>query len=344
MYESTNDIFYCNFNKEKIIVNLYKSFNVFKKKCAIDLQIENENDINFYIKLNDEIKVEITNQQTYEDNILNETSINEVFCILNNNSKNKNNEQLISGSEEKLLSIIKNLEEKVNKLESNNIMILQKNKELENELSTLKTQFENYKNEIDNKFNNLKVEKRLENINIDEIKSNSTIDELKNQNQILKNEKNKTNIIKVETIAPKELEKDINFYSSKIKNNLDINFYSFEISSITKNLLKKTIDKNKNYIQIKIKLKNNGTIDFPTNCYLKSKSDDNESEFYIKDTIINNGEVVKINQIIDVTISLFFKNENIKNGVYFINFILYNNEIGNIGNEEKIEIPVVNEM
>ena len=69
---SDDDVFYCNFNGKKIIINLYEEFKVFKKQCAKYLKIENENDIKFYIKLSNDIKIEITNQEIYKDNILND--------------------------------------------------------------------------------------------------------------------------------------------------------------------------------------------------------------------------------------------------------------------------------
>ena len=334
---SDDDVFYCNYNGEKIIVNLYESFKTFKKQCAKALKIENTKDIKFYIKFND-IEVEITNQDIYEENILNDLSIKEVFCFLNNNSNNRNNEKRISDDEEKLLSIIKKLEERVNKLELNNNEILQKNKELENELSNLKNQFENYKKETNIRLNQLEIEKGKENVKfIEEIKNRSSNNELDIQIPIKENKK----INKIQTIEPKELENSYKTVEpSKINNIFNINFYSFAISLITKKISIDNIDKKKNCIKTTVKLKNNGTIDFPANCCLKNKSDDNESHFYIKDIIINNGDIVKINQIIDITIFLFLKNKNINNGVFFIYLILYNAQIGIIGKEEKLEIQL----
>ena len=338
---SDDDVFYCNFNGNKITINLYESFKVFKKQCAKDLKIGNENDIKFYVKLSDDIKIEIANQESYEDNILNYPSVNEVFCILDKNSNNRKKEKRITDYEGKLLSIIQKLEEKVNKLEFNNNEILQKNKELENQLSTLKNQFENYKKETDIKLNKLELGKELENINyMEEIKKTASSTQSNRQIPIIENEK-KINVIKIHTINPKGLENNYNdIYNSNINNNFQSNFYSFEISLISEKLLKNNIDKNNNYLKATAKLKNNGSSDFPSYCYLKSKSDDNESNFYIKDTIINNGEVVKINEIIEITLYLFFKNKNINNGLFYINFILYNDELGIIGKEEKMEIPL----
>ena len=339
---SDDDVFYCNFNGKKIIINLYEEFKVFKKQCAKDLKIENENDIKFYIKLSNDIKIEITNQEIYEDNILNDPSVKEVFCILDKNSNNKKKEKSITDYEGKLLSIIKKLEEKVNKLECNNNEILQKNIELENQLSTLKNQFEKYKKETDIKLNQLELRTGLETENyIEERKKIASSTNISNrQIPIIENEK-KINVIKIHTINPKGLENNYNdIYNSNINNNFQSNFYSFEISLISEKLLKNNIDKNNNYLKATAKLKNNGSSDFPSYCYLKSKSDDNESNFYIKDTIINNGEVVKINEIIEITLYLFFKNKNINNGLFYINFILYNDELGIIGKEEKMEIPL----
>ena len=83
---SDDDVFYCNYNGEKIIVNLYESFKTFKNQCAKALKIENTKDIKFYIKFND-IEVEITNQDIYEENILNDLFLLMKHLLLLHNAR-----------------------------------------------------------------------------------------------------------------------------------------------------------------------------------------------------------------------------------------------------------------
>ena len=107
--------------------------------------------------------------------------------------------------------------------------------------------------------------------------------------------------------------------------------------------LKSNYQGKKSPIKVNIKIKNNGIIPLPNGCVLKNKSKDDESDFIIMDTLFN-GEEIKPNQIFYATIFLFFKNNNdIKEGINILKFILYHEKFGQIGDEGLIQIEVVDE-
>jgi len=107
--------------------------------------------------------------------------------------------------------------------------------------------------------------------------------------------------------------------------------------------LKSNYQGKKSPIKVNIKIKNNGIIPLPNGCILKNKSKDDESDFIIMDTLFN-GEEIKPNQIFYATIFLFFKNNNdIKEGINILKFILYHEKFGQIGDEGLIQIEVVDE-
>ena len=140
---------------------------------------------------------------------------------------------------------------------------------------------------------------------------------------------------------------NINEINSIQYNNKNNNNYSCEFIKEDRTLVKlksNFVNKKKNNIRFEIKIKNNGIKNIPKNSKLKSKENDNESDLYIAETLINNGQEIKPNEIIDVTLYAFFKDpNNIKDKENYLKFILINDECGQIGNEEIIKIFILDE-
>ena len=275
--------------------------------------------------------------------------------------KNKNN------LKEQFNLILDKIENNFFRIEKNDknmkFIILDENNKIE--LNLLKK--ENYSNEL--------IELLLDEVNL--IKQNlfEEINKLKSELKI------KDNRIENLNARVNLLEKEIFCYDrdtyfeknkSKIINNTNLKYiteneeeefeYSFQetqfnINNPNQNNLscefiidKKTpINIKSNYqgkkspIKVNIKIKNNGIIPLPNGCILKNKSKDDESDFMIMDTLFN-GEEIKPNQIFYATIFLFFKNNNdIKEGINILKFILYHEKFGQIGDEGLIQIEVVDE-
>ncbi len=97
----------------------------------------------------------------------------------------------------------------------------------------------------------------------------------------------------------------------------------------------------KHTIKYKIKIKNTGYYPIPKSTL---KANLEKSDLAISDTLINNGEEILPNQIIDVTLYIFFKDSNnIKNGINCLYINLYDENDENIGNEGTIQIKIDDE-
>ena len=89
-----------------------------------------------------------------------------------------------------------------------------------------------------------------------------------------------------------------------------------------------------------MKVKNNGANIIPKKTEIISLENDDESQFYITDTMINNGNSIKTGEIIELTIFLFPK-DNIVIGNNNLTFKLKNQYFGIIGKENNINIYVI---
>jgi hypothetical protein len=67
---------------------------------------------------------------------------------------------------------------------------------------------------------------------------------------------------------------------------------------------------------------------------------DNESDLSIKETRVNKNDIINLNQVVDVTVYLFNKNKVIREGKHIFCFVLYNKQLGIIGEENEISIPI----
>ena len=91
-----------------------------------------------------------------------------------------------------------------------------------------------------------------------------------------------------------------------------------------------------------IKIKNNGINNIPKLSKLIAKKDD--SDLDMKDVLVNNGDEIKPNEIINVSIFAFLKDpNNIKTQENYLKFYLFNEDYGQIGNEGIIKICVLDE-
>ena len=343
-----NNIFY-NYNGEKKQILLYQQYNVFIYHMKKIIGIEKErNDLKLYIKLND-LSIDIFDQNTYEKYILNDSNSKEIFCEKVNSDKN------IKEDNKKLYDIINNLKDKIVQINSEKLEIVKKNKELENEKITLQNKFNDYKkeaNETINKLKNeiinltikLKKDKKDHNINFYKKKTPSG-NELDNQYLIPKNDN--TTFIITKT-GESEIEENMseNLIDSKKKetnknsliNSSNNKIYSFEYNLISYEL--KTNSKNHQYIKSIIQIKNNGSLILPQNCKIMNSPYNNESDLSIKETRVNKNDIINLNQVVDVTVYLFNKNKVIREGKHIFCFVLYNKQLGIIGEENEISIPI----
>ena len=88
--EILDDQLFCDCYGKQVIVNRYENYEIFINHCAKVLGIENIlNKIQWYIKLNDDIDLEIMNQKMYKEYILDDFTINNVFCVIKDSNIEK---------------------------------------------------------------------------------------------------------------------------------------------------------------------------------------------------------------------------------------------------------------
>ena len=93
---------------------------------------------------------------------------------------------------------------------------------------------------------------------------------------------------------------------------------------------------NKLPIRVIIKIYNDGKNQIPKQCDIISQSDSN---LFIIETLVNNGNVILPGQIIEVSLYIFFRDyNNIPLGISTLNIHLYNKNIGKIGENGQIKI------
>ena len=257
-----------------------------------------------------------TTSQNYEDE--NEKPIQRKKKIYNNNIIEK-----------------KNYENNNENNRYNNNIIEKKNYENNDENNRYNNNYDmdnnNYDEEEENVNQNYK--KNNPNNNYSEIKTPDN--ELNEQYHLNKN--SDYNIINNSTLTNNNLENDLN--KKEDKNNISFDFI------IDKRILLKIKSLylgKKHTIQYKIKIKNTGYYPIPKSTL---KSNFEKSDLGITDTLINNGEEILPNQIIDVTLFIFFKDSNnIKNGINYLYINLYDDENDEIiGNEGIIKIKIEDE-
>jgi serine protease inhibitor len=96
---------------------------------------------------------------------------------------------------------------------------------------------------------------------------------------------------------------------------------------------------NKLPIRVIIKLYNDGENIIPKQCNILSQSDSN---LFIIETLVNNGNVILPGQIIEVSLYIFFRDyNNIPLGISTLNIHLYNKNIGKIGENGQIKINIL---
>ena len=120
--------------------------------------------------------------------------------------------------------------------------------------------------------------------------------------------------------------------------------HDFSYIFSTEEILKENYSTIKKFGKIKIdmKIKNNGVNDIPRKTEIISLKDDDESQFFISETLIHNGNAIKVGETIDLIIYLFPK-KNIKFGKNNLNFKLRNKYFGIIGKENNLNIYVIDD-
>ena len=312
----------CIFNGKKTSVNLYKSFEKFK----LEYIEKNLIDIEFYVLLNNSLEIDIKDQQSYKEYIIDYPEIKEVFCknlIIKDSSIHNNVKEKYKKDKENILNHFK---KKTVDFQNQKKEIIEENEKLKKEIEIIKKNIDEYKKKTAYKL--LQIDGKLKQLSLN---NTTTINnKIKNNNIISQKNQNETKF-KNETIHSS--------LKRKSSNNNSNNNYSYDYIYNSKYSLK--FNENNKYITILLRIKNNGIMDFPKNCFLTNSS--NESEFIIKETLINNGEVLKVNKICEVFLNLYFKRKHLKEGKYSFKFLLYNKEIKIIGNEGTIQIPYFEE-
>ena len=342
------DKIFCNYNGEKNKVYLYQKYDTFIYRIKKTIGIENEiNDLKFYIKYNDSLSIDITDQNTYQEYILNDPNINEIYCESVNTNKN------IKGDKKELLDIINNLKDQIVTLNGEKLEILKRNEELENEKKKIQKKFDDYQKEanevlekLQNEINNLTIRINNEN-NVNLHKKNTPSgNELDNQNLIPKNENREFIVTKKGENEVKETTRinseDPNSIESKETNCESTSLLSKKIYSLECNLIShelKSNSKNQQYIKAILQIKNNGSLILPKNCYIKNIPYENESDLLIKETIVNH-DSINFNQFVEIPIHLYNKNKIINKGNHTFSFVLYNNKMGIIGKEIEMNIHI----
>ena len=369
----------CHLNNQTKKISLYKQFKIFKDKILQEFEIP-MNDIIIYIIYNG-VKIEI-DESTYYDFIIEDTSITEIYCELTSQTEKEQLRQNIQRYDEKIKKYekeikrykekIKDLEEKYYKLKINFEEYKKSSNqkinglynqilELENVLNNkqnIPSQNDIYKNEEIpiNRKKNVKTPKKND--------YNLTNSELRrqcyNNYNNYNNTSNNNNNINYNN-SPNNNNNNINYNNSSNNNNFDNNNNSNSLYSSNKannNLSQRkkklsckimikepTIMKNikeignKLPIRVIIKLYNDGENIIPKQCDIISQSDSN---LFIIETLVNNGNVILPGQIIEVSLYIFFRDyNNIPLGISTLNIHLYNKNIGKIGENGQIKINIL---
>ncbi len=342
------DTIFCNYKGKKKEIYLYQKYEAFIYHLKNSIGIGKEiNDLKFYIILNDSLSIDIVDQNSYQEFILNDPNLKEIFCeSITSNKK-------IKGDEEQLFDIIKNLEDKIVKLNDEKLEIIKNNEELKKEKKQLQNKFDNYQKEanetiknLTNEINNLRTRINNEkNINLN-LPSGNELNyqnlNSRNENRIIK----KIDESKEEEITKKKTESQTLIDSNestcdtrKILGNKIYKIYELEYNLISHEL--KSNSKNHQYIKGILQIKNNGTLILPKNCFLMNNPYVNESDLLIKETKVNI-DIINLNQVVEIPIHLYKKNKVINEGNHIFNFVLYNKKTGIIGKGIEINIQINN--
>ena len=108
------------FNNNQQLINKINNFEEFQQKCLDVFDInENKDNYNFYVKIQD-LKIEISDQQVYYDNLILELNTPTVLIEEKDNSYNEMNE--INELKKKIMKTIEemnNIDEEISKKEKN---------------------------------------------------------------------------------------------------------------------------------------------------------------------------------------------------------------------------------
>ena len=328
--EIQDDQLFCDCYGKKVIVNRYENYEIFINHCAKVLGIENIlNKIQWYIKLNDDIDLEIMNQKMYKEYILDDFTINNVFCVIKDSNIEKEYKKKLENenkdyNKSDLINKIINLENTINFLNVDKNEILKKNRELEFKFLNLKKKYADYIKDALFKIKQLEKE-------IKQLLPNDYNDLVYNSIFTFGNGI-KTNDMFSENSIQQLNTNDLNLQNEK-------NIYSFNYT-LNSYELKSNSSQNKKYIKAIIQIENNGKFPLPKNCLIMNKPNDDLSDFTFKETNINKNNEIKPNQKVRFAIDLIFKSNEIKNKDLKVYFVLYHSRLGIIGKERIIHLSL----
>ena len=322
------DIYFCKnkYNKEyNKYISLKRDIDEYKikKKKKIDyfikLKKKNNYNIDIYKK---EQSINIINFQDKENNMKEN---------IENESRFSNNKTKLFPQENDYNSFnILNISE--NNIEYNSSINQNKgNKKNDSDKEEDSKNDNSNKNEINsNEFEYINNDKNENNIN--EINENENINnEKKDNNDNFDNENEDENYISI-------IDSNSKINNSIQSEELYSSFIIFNNNPIYKN---KNEIINKTPIKIEIKVKNNGKNPIPRTDIIC----DQESDLYIFETLVNNGNDILPNEEINVKLNVFFKDyQNIKNGLNTIFIYLKKEDNTIIGKKKKIEIMIKDNM
>ena len=321
----------------------YNKENIYKKNINENVDFSNEDSQRNKNKnySNNQSRKEKNKKGNYDQNYNNKSENNtnskndnteNYYNNENNNSQNYNNENYYN--KENNNSQNYNNENYYNK-ENNNTQNVNSESNYNNETFNLKNNNNENYNIINDNDNNIQENNNNE-------FENSYEKNFEDENN-RRSMKNKTNNSEKETHDYNINEIGSLKYENKNKNNN----LSCEIIINQRTLIKLKLNyykQKKKPLKFDIQIKNTGINPIPANSKLIGKNNDNESDLYMDDIIINNGQEIKPNEVIDVTMFAFFKDpNNIKSEDNFLKFYLYNENYGQIGNEGIIKIFVLDE-
>ena len=283
--EIQDDQLFCDCYGKQVIVNRYENYQIFINHCAKVLGIENIlNKIQWYIKLNDDIDVEIINQKMYKEYILDDFTINNVFCVIKdsnveNEYKKKLENENRAYNKSDLINKIINLENRINFLNVDKKEILKKNRELEFKFLNLKKKYADCIKDALFKIKQLEKE-------IKQLLPNDYND-LADNNIYTFGNGIKTNDMFSENSIQQLNTNEVNLQNEK-------NIYSFNYT-LNSYELKSNSSQNKKYIKAIIQIENKGKFPLPKNCLIMNKPNDDLSDFTFKETNINKNNEIKPN-------------------------------------------------
>ena len=362
-------------NKLNNVLKLNNNFSSIKKEQElINISIDNKSD------LKNEPFNNIIKEKENINSIKNNSNLNNKFINIsmklkesNENipSSNNNNDKIYNSEGSKINISSENKKKLINDNYFQNIHISKTinhpNANISNK-KNINNNNNNYKNvNNNNQYNKIDFNKYIKNNNISKnINLNNNINNSNNKNinnqQYLKSSYNSYNLINESDsqISNKNNNNLKDIFSTNEKSNSNQNkkeekekcineeiitpidqhdfscifFYDKNIKVRYSNI--KTLGK----IKINMKIKNNGVNDIPKKTEITSLKNDNESQFYIHETMVNNGNSIKAGEIINLTIFLFPKT-NMVIGNNNFTFKLRNQYFGIIGKENNINIYVI---